>query len=641
MFRSPNVYFMFSMSNNPTVPENSNQAEYFEKIAQQAVTGMKENLQFISKEFLAQANSFLDTTVKKYLEVHAYKNAMLKTLLHRIQPVYFFDIYQPTALKFDSVITEPKTLDDVFSVQHLITIIGEAGSGKSMFARYLFLTAIKEANQIPITVELRYLELYDKTLFQYICENIFETSNRKAKSIIEGLLKYGNFLIIMDGFDEISGPSASKIKDSISKFTDDYPHNYYILSSRPYANAEIFPGFANYSICPMNNAQLESFIRRQKIGDELAENAIRSIKEEKNNVLTSFVQNPLLLSLYLLTYKGNSNIPAKKSIFYRRVIDTLFREHDILTKFGFERPLKSKLNQEQIETILEAFSFISYCAGKFGFTKDYVTDLMTVIKRKKMGLEFSTPFLLDDLRVSISLWIEDGNDLYFTHRSLQEYFAVMYVHGIKTQNETIYKIIQEKICTKGAINESKNFLELLYEVEEYYFNRFLLLPNLEKITGKLADDSPWTIIKIFLKRIGVILQAKGVSYKLTRVGDTYAFIFDIIDFEFVRAFEAFLLGREMQDYFSAKATQAVLMSKNHKQELLAENVEPNMAGQLEIDLNSDNMDEFKKLFDGSEKLKHAGKLLAAKIVQEIIAVKKNVGEYSLGENLAADFFISG
>lgn len=597
-------------------------------LSEENIAKLKGNLILLAGDTSKGLDIFFENSLKGYLNLHLKRNSFLKTLLHRTQPVYFFDIYQPITLEFDEEIFQPETIEDVFGDQHLAAVIGDAGSGKSMFGKFLFLTALNELNRIPLIIELRYLDLYSKTLYEYIHEDVFDSNNKKTTSTLDRLLKNGKFLLILDGFDEIGSDEAAKVKSSINTFIEEFPHNYYLLSSRPYAHAELLPGFSNFSISPLTGSQIESFIIRQNIDKELAENAIRSIKEEKNDVLTSFLQNPLLLSLYLLTYKGNSNIPDKKSIFYRRVIDTLFKEHDSLSKFGFERPLKSKLNQEQIEVILQAFSFISYCEGKFGFTKDYIIKIFTIIKESNDNLEFSIDFLLDDLRTNISLLIEDGNDFYFAHRSLQEYFAVLYVNNIKIKKENIYQIIQNDICSKGEINESRNFLQLLIEVEEYEFNKFLLLPNLEKIKAKIEKDTIWSIIKAFVQKISFSTTGSSVKFVLTRVNETYAFIFDLLEFPFIKEFEAFLLSDESQKYFS-------LQIHNFRK---TDNESKNP--RFEIVIESEKADELRRLFSNSIDRIRASELFLASLNNHLIITRKKVDDYTKSENMAISFLLS-
>lgn len=527
-----------------------------------SINSLKINLEPLLKDRKDEVNNFFDVTVKKYFETQGSRISTLKTILHRAHPVYFFDIYHPTSLRFKGDLQESGTVEQLFRKRNFIAVIGEAGSGKSMLAKYIFLTAINEADRIPVIVELRYLDADNKDLFQYI-SHILERKLSQGRNILETLLKNGKFLIILDGFDEMSGASSVKITDSINKFVEDFPHNYYLLLSRPYANAELLPGFSNYTINPLSFQEIETFIKKQSMDSELAENAIQSIKEQQSDVLTSFLQNPLLLSLYLLTYQGNSNIPAKKSIFYRRVIDALFKEHDSSTKFGFERSLKSKLSQENIEALLQSFSFASYCDGKFSFTRDYVNYLLLKIKDTLNIPDFSVASLVDDLKTGISLWLEEGNSFYFTHRSLQEYFAVMYLRRIRIRKENIYEIIQKNICSKGAVNETRNFLLLLKEGEEYDYVKYLLLPNLQLIRSKLTDNAiPSAPIALFLSKITVYENIRSVKFILSRASKPYAFIFDIIDFNIIKAFEGFLLSVEIQDYFINKIIKAKMEARD-------------------------------------------------------------------------------
>jgi hypothetical protein len=603
------------------------EATFVNEITKDAIKALKKSLTPLLKDLYSEINEFFEVSTKKYFETQGLKNLYLKTLLHRTQPVNFFDIYQPVSLEFKNIVFEPRRIDDLFDRSSFIAVIGEAGSGKSMFAKYMFLTAVKEANRIPLIIELRYLDMYDKTLYEYIVENIYDKKITKNQKILDRLLKSGKLLIILDGYDEIGGANSAKIIASINKFVDEYPYNYYLLSSRPYVNAESVPGFSNYSICPLTEEQIESFVRKQKLDKELAENAIKSIKDERNVVIASFMQNPLLLALYLLTYKGNSNIPTKKSIFYRRVIDTLFKEHDSVTKFGFERVLKSKLDQEQIETLLKIISFFSYSEGKSSFTKDYLLDQLANIKKMNIPFDFSTEAVLDDLKTGVSIWMEDGDNYYFTHRSLQEYFAVMFINNIKTQKKLFYDNIQKNICSKGAINETRNFLSLLKEVEEYEYNKYLLLPNLEIIQSRINEDNTaWAPINIFLSKMTIYQGPNVIRFILCRASRTYAFIFDIVEFEFIKAFEAFLLSPEVQKLYKNKfeASQATTL--------------PSLR-QFEFDIHADEIISLLTLFSTTEPGMKSILSFKETLEKEIAAAKDYVDTCSNNETLALNILL--
>ena len=62
--------------------------------------------------------------------------------------------------------------------------------------------------------------------------------------------------------------------------------------------------------------EIKSFIKRQfgKAEQELADKIIETISNEESKTYKSFLSNPLLLSMFIITYQTDSNIPQKKIV---------------------------------------------------------------------------------------------------------------------------------------------------------------------------------------------------------------------------------------------------------------------------------------------------------------------------------------
>lgn len=266
-------------------------------------------------------------------------------------------------------------------------------------------------------------------------------------------------------------------------FIDKYPNNNYILTSRPYSNIEYFKSFHNYKIAELSLDDRIAFVRQQLKNDtdsRLADKIIDSIKETNHNYIDSFLKNPLLLTLYIMTYSKNSSIPSSKYVFYRRVFDVLFAEHDSATKIGFEREIKTQLNQETLEKILQTFSFLSYFDSHFDFKKDYIFDMLSTIKEKNTNLKFKNNDFIEDMKLSIGLWVEDSGVYAFSHRSMQEYFASVFISSLSDKNKrSVYKKIVSFAVSRDF--DIKNFLSLCYEMDREFFIKYYSLPMLNKM----------------------------------------------------------------------------------------------------------------------------------------------------------------
>lgn len=435
---------------------------------------------------------FANNNILEYL-VQEYRNCkQTKTILHRDHPVDIDCIYQPLFLhrsydRFQKpnntlALIETTNIKDVFQNSNLITIIGDAGSGKSTIIKYLFLNAIRSDYKIPIKVELRYLNGTDKGVEDYIIDNIIKYENiATSNQIIKRMLTSGRFVIFLDGYDELDGSIKSRIAREISQLSKKYYENSYIITSRPTDEIDLLDGFHNYRVCRLNKIQIENFVKRQyeENEQEIANKIIASINSKEVDQYRHFLQNPLLLSMFMFTYQTDSHIPHKTSDFYAQVFNTLYSGHDTISKLGYSREKQSGLSKDEILSILEMFSFISYWSSKYNFSS---SDIQYFFKKVKDGskIGFDDDALIYDLHVAINILVKDGMIYSFPHRSMQEYFAASYVAGSpKDIKETLYKKFAELDLLK--LPADYNFFLLLKELDNDNFKRLFLIPYIDKI----------------------------------------------------------------------------------------------------------------------------------------------------------------
>lgn len=469
--------------------------------------------------------------LKEYFQKQKDRYSKVKTLLHGLSPVYIYDVYLPLNLKYKySVTIKTKSIKSIFKqIGNNITIIGDAGSGKSTLVKHLFLTSIKEKAGIPILIELRYFSPENKDFSTYVQDKIFENKISQNEQILKRLLEKGKFIFFLDGFDEINPDIKGEVLLTINKFMSKNNHNKYILTSRPYVNAESIPLFHNLKISNLSNDEIKQFIDKQIKNEELALKIKNSIIEqiEKKSFIESFLKNPLLLTLYILTYQSNADIPNKKNLFYRRVLQTLFSEHDSRTKLGYVRNKSSKLSQEQFEEILKSFSFLSFFESKFSFDRDYVNGKLKIIKEKKK-VNFNTQYFINDLKQAIALWLEDGGILTFSHRSLQEYYTALFVKELDLQNK---KKIYEKITLllyERKINSRNIFLSLCREMESIAYHQCLSIPIIEHFVSILSTNNQNKIVEkiipYFLKELNFLYHDQSFW-----MSHDYIPVFQILD----------------------------------------------------------------------------------------------------------------
>lgn len=431
------------------------------------------------------------------------RNFYSKTLLHRSEPVKLTEFYIP--LKISKInltnnyqkTTKKYSTEDVkslFSKTNFITLIGNAGSGKSTIIKYLFINSVQTNFKIPIKIELRYLNDYEKSLSDYIFEEIFLYNKLGITiEIIERLLNSNSFIFFFDGYDEVNSSIKESFTKELDKFVSRFSKNYFIITSRPYTNIEILPSFTNYIVCELEGNEITEFVKKQTSNaeEELSEKIIKAIDQIDNRSYKIFLQNPLLLSMFILTFQSYSEIPQKRSEFYKQVFDTLYSVHDSVSKLSYVREKISGLSREKFEEILKLFSFISYFEGKFLFQKEYLDEKLNLIKAKKIGLEYENDKIIQDLQIAIGILNKEGIEYTFPHRSLQEYFAANYISSLSDERKKIvFGRIKEIIENKWMyLVENYHFFLLLSEQDYNSVVKHIALPLLENqiIKSKKTD----------------------------------------------------------------------------------------------------------------------------------------------------------
>lgn len=438
------------------------------------------------------SNRILEYQIEEY-----ERNYYTKTIINRTEPIKLLDFYQPLYIRrFGRNYSDEKieTVDckTLFKENNFVTLIGTAGSGKSTILKFLLVNSIETKFKVPIKIELRYLNLYQGNLFNYISNEIFKQSQLAFdEKIIDRLLKSGNFLIFLDGYDELSSTVKDSITKDINELTRLYNKNTFVITSRPYTNIELLAKFKNYEVCELDKEEIELFVRKQipSSEKEIVEKIIEAINTSNENY-TSYLRNPLLLSMFILTYQTYSNVPPKRSAFYRQVFDSLFYLHDSVSKLSWSREKKSGLSKEQFEYVLQLFSFISFFKEVFVFEEDFLNKTFNQVKEKKKSLTFENLLLIEDLQVAICILNKEGLDYVFPHRSLQEYFASLYIVNLDDKNKIeVYKRILDQLSNGTSFNmfSKDNFHSLLYEQDFIGITKHLSIPFLEKINSDIKE----------------------------------------------------------------------------------------------------------------------------------------------------------
>lgn len=293
-------------------------------------------------------------------------------------------------------------------------------------------------------------------------------------------LKLGKFALLLDGFDELETPQSRAIAADVKKFADEFPLNTIRIASRPDVRFLGWPGFSIVKTEPLNEEQACHLIAKLPADETIKlrfTNELRAGLFEENE---SFLSSPLLLTIMLITYRSNAEIPRRRSVFYSQAYSALFSEHDA-AKGGFRRVRHSSLDIHEFSDVFSAFSTYSYDDNRHEFAK---LDLMEYVDAAATltGREFDHEGFCRDAIQGVCLLVQDGLNTKYTHRSFQEYFVAKFISTLSpSEQQTLIDRYSERY-------PRDNVLPLLHEICPQVLEKCWAIPFL----NGLATDIGYT-----------------------------------------------------------------------------------------------------------------------------------------------------
>lgn len=322
----------------------------------------------------------------EYLDNASLYNKM-KTLLYSDAPREFYkfyvcnDILQKIFIKrytYRTITIHDATAETLKDCSNFILISGTGGLGKSMMMRHLLLDAIdryEDSGQIPIFIPLKDYDDSYASLLDYVYEKFESLGGCEDIDDFEELLS--------DGLDEIKSDSRKKFEHDLDSFADKYSDNMFVISSHPTGSFVSLHRFTVLDLCPFTKEQAVKLI--ENLDFRTDEPSIKEkFKTELENTLfithSEFTQNPLLLTIMLMTYEQFAEIPSKMHIFYHEAYIALSQKHDAI-----KRVLKTGLTADQFADYFAEFCARSYRDEKFKFTDILFDKYFNALHERSRG----------------------------------------------------------------------------------------------------------------------------------------------------------------------------------------------------------------------------------------------------------------
>lgn len=473
---------------------------------------------------------FVMPDVYKYLRNAFEKYSSMKTLLYQDQPKLFYSFHVCNRLRYKSTEGKPgkhttsmQFIDDanvekIKEVTRFAIIIGTGGLGKSMMMRHFMLDAIAnydDRKRFPVYVPLKDFNDTDPSLFDYLYSKISVIDCDLRKEQFEEMLTNGACLLLLDGLDEISAGVIKRFELELEALTDRYSENMYVLSSRPFQSFVSYDRFSLFWLMEFSRRQAMQLIDRLEFRpDEPEIKAKFQTALEKNLFKThqSFTQNPLLLTIMLLTFEQYAEVPSKMHIFYREAFEVLAKRHDA-SKGAYKRALRTGLSVDTFADYFAELCFRTYNDEKFEMTAEEFAGYFNALNVRTVANDTKTTAsdFLADLCSGLCLMYFEGNSYHFTHRSFQEYFCALFFS--KQKDKFIAKLGAFFEKHRRRMLGDRTFY-MLYDMAPEKVEEYILLPFLSSLFDKCNNGAGyWTFLEEMYPQI---TYSSEDEYRLTR-----------------------------------------------------------------------------------------------------------------------------
>lgn len=439
-----------------------------------------------------------------YFENSYKANSFMNTIVFKGTPKLLKELYIPLSIiqqndKDEIFYLQEKNIDlnYIFGCYQKIMIVDKAGMGKSTIVKHLILTALEiEGEPIPISIELRKLTS-DVDLLDIITSEINLFGGYITKEQMKKLISEDQFIIFLDGYDEIKEQDKVRITEMIQRFIKQTPNAYFLLTSRDENALNSFGDFTMFTIKPLTRLEAFSLIRKYDNDGDLSRLLIEKISSDDRqfDTLNEFLSNPLMVSLLYKTFEYREEIPYKKSEFYDTVFEALFKVHDITKTGTYNREKMSSLDMIDFKKFARVLGWLTLINGKFELTLDELSSVIENAIIQMPSHDLKVAQLIDDLIKNVPLLYREGNVFRWVHKSFMEYFAASYIcYDLDTDRKIA--VLKKITADNNLIKKYDNLLDFYMDLDIETISTYIIVPFLKrfieryktKYTNKKFED---------------------------------------------------------------------------------------------------------------------------------------------------------
>lgn len=388
--------------------------------------------------------------------------------------------------------------------ENRIIVEGIVGQGKSIFLRSIAVEEIlsNDAKRLPIFLELRTLTA-KTNLIKALLNSLESYDVEISEDSFRFLCKIGKISILLDGFDELDESIVAGVYRDIDDLATRFPELQIIITSRPGNEIQKNSLFRILRIAPLTPAEYPAFLTRLGVKSEQSQAIRQAIRGSKREI-GSLITTPLMLTLVVIVYETESQIPESLPEFFERLFQVVFSKHDHL-KDNFSRRLQCGLSERSLQLLFEAFCCMSMQLGfKSALNNEQFYEAFDQAVNFSDAIGCDPDKFKEDIVSATCLMLEDGLDsVAFLHKSIQEYYTASFIKRLDEEAARgFYEIAKNK--SHGWV-EVLDFLRL---IDPYRYRRDYMLPIIkshrENIIERLRGLNDVEFVSVLVKLVGEV-----------------------------------------------------------------------------------------------------------------------------------------